>query len=255
MQFPSLPKPIRLVVADADLMACGLLSAGLKRRSQFEVVAYATSVDELLRLINDTAPEVVLIGSTLQDGIFSGLSVLGDIHGKYPDTRLVLLIDGSEPEVVVQAFRAGARGVFARSEAHFEQLCKCILRVHQGQIWAKTQQLEFIVDALGQAPSLRVVDANGANLLTKREEELVHLVADGLGNRDIARRLNLAENTVKNYLFHIFDKLGISNRVELVLYALSNSKRAEISTSSDNAPQLVAPPNHVSALSRGKKVS
>ncbi len=83
----------------------------------------------------------------------------------------------------------------------------------------------------------------------------MRLVADGLGNRDIGRRLNLAENTVKNYLFHIFDKLGISNRVELVLYALSNSKRAEISTSSDNAPQLVAVHNHVSALSPGKKVS
>jgi DNA-binding NarL/FixJ family response regulator len=169
--------------------------------------------------------------------------------------RLVLLIDGSEPEVVVQAFRAGARGVFARSESHFERLCKCILRVHEGQIWAKTQQLEFIVNALAQAPSLRVVDANGANLLTKREEDLVHLVADGLGNRDIARRLNLAENTVKNYLFHVFDKLGISNRVELVLYALSNSKRAEMSTSSDNAPQLVAAHSHVSAPSPGKKVS
>jgi DNA-binding NarL/FixJ family response regulator len=98
--------------------------------------------------------------------------------------------------------------------------------VHEGQIWAKTQQLEFIVNALAQAPSLRVVDADGANLLTKREEDLLHLVAEGLGNRDIARQLNLSENTVKNYMFHLFDKLGISNRVELVLYALSNSKRA-----------------------------
>ena len=61
--------------------------------------------------------------------------------------------------------------------------------MHQGQIWAKTQQLEFIINALAQAPSLRVVDANGANLLTKREEDLVHLVADGLGNRNIAQQL------------------------------------------------------------------
>jgi len=126
--------------------------------------------------------------------------------------------------------------------------------VHEGQIWAKTQQLEFIVNALAQAPSLRVVDANGANLLTKREEDLLRLVADGLGNRDIARQLNLSENTVKNYMFHIFDKLGISNRVELVLYALTNGKHAEISTSSDNAPQLVAAHSHISALSPVNKV-
>lgn len=140
MRLPSEPrmKPIRVVVADANLMACGMVSAGLKRHSQFEVVGYATSVDELLRLVENAAPEVALIGSTLQDGIFSGLSVLEEIHSKYPEMRLVLLIDGSEPEVVVQAFRAGARGVFARAESHFDRLCKCILCVYQGQIWAKT---------------------------------------------------------------------------------------------------------------------
>jgi DNA-binding NarL/FixJ family response regulator len=229
-----------VVVADANLMACGLVSAGLKRHSQFQVVGYATSVDELLRLVENAAPEVALISNALQDGIFSGLSALGQIHSKYPNVRLVLLIDRSEPEVVVQAFRAGARGVFARSESHFERLCKCILRVHEGQIWAKTQQLEFIVNALAQAPSLRVVDADGANLLTKREEDLLRLVAEGLGNRDIARQLNLSENTVKNYMFHIFDKLGISNRVELVLYALSNSKRAPMSVPADDAPAAMA---------------
>jgi len=80
------------------------------------------------------------------------------------------------------------------------------------------------------------VDADGASLLTKREEDLVRLVADGLGNRDVARQLNLSENTVKNYVFHIFEKLGISNRVELVLYALNNSKRAPMSVPDDQSP-------------------
>ena len=108
-------KPIRLVVADANLMACGMVSAALKRHSQFEVAGYATSVDELLRLVESTAPEVALISSALQDGTFTGLSALAEIHNKHPEMRLILLIDRSEPEVVVEAFRAGARGVFARS--------------------------------------------------------------------------------------------------------------------------------------------
>jgi len=79
-------------------------------------------------------------------------------------------------------------------------------------------------------PFVRAVDCDGANLLTKREEDLVRAVADGLSNRDIAGKLNLSEHTVKNYIFRIFEKLGVSNRVELVLYALSNSRRAEVST-------------------------
>ena len=69
---------------------------------------------------------------------------------------------------------------------------------------------------------------------------MVRLVADGLSNRDIARKLNLSEHTVKNYILRIFDKVGVSNRVELVLYALSSSRRVEVSTSSDHAPKLVA---------------
>ena len=74
-------------------------------------------------------------------------------------------------------------------------------------------------------PSVRMVKADGAKLLTKREEDLLRLVAEGLGNRDIAQELNLSEHTVKNYMFRMFEKLGVSSRVELVMYALSGSKR------------------------------
>jgi DNA-binding NarL/FixJ family response regulator len=76
-------------------------------------------------------------------------------------------------------------------------------------------------------PSVRMVKPGRATLLTKREEDLLRLVAEGLANRDIAHQLNLSEHTVKNYMFRIFDKLGVSNRVELVLYALSSSKRPD----------------------------
>lgn len=223
--------PIRVLVADTTLMACGLISAGLKKHSQFEVRGFAPSADELLRLMEHVRPEVALISATLQDGSLSGLAVVSQIHDEYPETRVIVLIDRSSSDLVVQAFRAGAQGVFSRSESQFGLLCKCIFRVHQGQIWANTGQLKFLADALTQLPFVRVVDSHGSNLLTKREEELVRLVADGLSNRDIALELNLSEHTVKNYVFRIFDKLGVSNRVELVLYALSSSKRAELANS------------------------
>ncbi len=94
----------------------------------------------------------------------------------------------------------------------------------EGQIWLGNAELEHVLAALSQARPLRVVNPEGSSLLSPREEEVVHLVAEGLGNREIAEQMELSEHTVKNYVFHIFDKLGVSNRVELVLYALSSPK-------------------------------
>jgi len=87
--------------------------------------------------------------------------------------------------------------------------------------------MEYILKELVATRPLRIVDANGYNLLSKREEEVVALVADGLTNRQISEQLKLSEHTVKNYLFKVFEKLGISTRVELVLYALSKNHRRD----------------------------
>src|SRR5664279_2032349 len=129
--------------------------------------------------------------------------------------------------MVVDAFRAGARGVFCLSQATFKSLCRCVEQVHAGQIWADSSELSEVIESFSQLAPLRVVNANGMRLLTKREEDVVRLLAEGLQNRDIAQELKLSEHTVKNYLFHIFDKLGVSSRVELVLYAVSSTKRSQ----------------------------
>jgi DNA-binding NarL/FixJ family response regulator len=82
--------------------------------------------------------------------------------------------------------------------------------------------MTFLLDLISEVPSLRVLNSRGQQLLTPREEQVVALVADGLSNRDTARELDLSEHTIKKYLFRIFDKLGISSRVELVLYAVNH---------------------------------
>src|SRR5580700_7192051 len=82
--------------------------------------------------------------------------------------------------------------------------------------------MNFLLESVSQAPYLRVLNSNGRQLLTPREEQVVALVAEGMSNRDIARELNLSEHTIKKYMFRIFDKLGISSRVELVLYAVNH---------------------------------
>ena len=95
--------------------------------------------------------------------------------------------------------------------------------------------------AFSQLTPMRVVNSDGLRLLTNREEDVVRLVAEGLQNRDIARQLELSEHTIKNYLFHIFDKLGVSSRVELVLYAVSTTERLRIPVVRSNEQEATRP--------------
>jgi DNA-binding CsgD family transcriptional regulator len=131
-----------------------------------------------------------------------------------------MLLESSRRETVVEAFRAGAKGVFSMSEP-LKYLCKSVRCVYQGQIWANATELAFALDALGTAPKVRAVDSNGINLLSKREIEVVQCVAEGLTNGEIGQRLGLSKHTIKNYLLRIFDKLGVSNRTELLFFTLS----------------------------------
>ena len=100
-------------------------------------------------------------------------------------------------------------------------LCKCLRVVHDGQVWASSREIKFALEALSSAPTIRAINAGGLNLLSRRELEVVHYLAEGLTNREIGERLGLSRHTIKNYLFKIFDKLGASNRTELLLLTLS----------------------------------
>jgi DNA-binding NarL/FixJ family response regulator len=218
---PQSEKAISVLVADENRMACQLLTSSLQRNNNFRVVGCATSMSEVMGFLHQEEAQVAVISANLQDGPMSGFQLLRELRASHPRTRTILLLDSSDRDLVVDAFRGGARGIFCRSQS-FKMLCKCIVCVHQGQIWANNGELQFVLEALGQVAPLHIVNAKGKSLLSKREEQVVSCVAEGLTNREIAKQLNLSEHTVKNYLFRIFDKLGISGRVELVLYALSH---------------------------------
>ena len=214
-------QPIELLVAETCRLSCELLTAALRRYSQrLSVVASVVDSSEILSAYEGQKPDVSLISFRLKDGPSSGLAVTRQLHAKHETARILLLIDSPEREVVVEAFRAGALGVFSREEC-FGELCKGIARVHSGQIWAKNEELQYLVESLAEKAPAPITDAKGVALLTPREQSLVDLVAQGRTNKDISRELNLSEHTVRNYLFRIFNKLGTSNRLELALYAIN----------------------------------
>jgi two-component system nitrate/nitrite response regulator NarL len=220
VSLPETSEVIRILAADSTRMNSQLLAAALERDKRFVIIEPAADTRAVVATVLKEKPAVAVISAELDDEPRKGFSVARELHAAVPETRVVMLLDASDRSQIVEAFRAGARGVFSRSES-LKSLAKCIHCVAQGQVWANSRELRFVLEALGEALPLHVVDARGATLLSRREQEVVRCVAEGLSNREIAQRLGLTEHTVKNYLFRIFDKLGVSKRVEVVLYAYS----------------------------------
>jgi len=213
---------VGVLIADSNHMQCQLLVRALRRRAEFHVTSCAIDLRTILNAITELAVDVVLLhGDTARED-HHDLAIVRRLHLAHPEIAQVLLLNSPNRDSVVNAFRSGAKGLFCFSDHPFRLLCKCIHSVHNGQIWVNNDQLQYLIEVITQVPSLRVVNTRGLKLLTPREEQVVALVADGLSNREVARELQLSEHTVKKYLFRIFDKLGISSRVELVLYAVNH---------------------------------
>src|SRR2546423_13800177 len=106
-------------------------------------------------------------------------SIVRRVHLSHPNIAKIVLQDTWGREIVVNAFRSGARGLFCFSRHPLRLLCKCIQSVHRGQVWADSEQLQYLIEALSQVPSLHMVNSRGIRLLTPREEQVVALVADG----------------------------------------------------------------------------
>lgn len=198
-----------------------LVAGALKRcRHKFEVVAFPSTSSDAIRELQAYDPHVALISAQLQDGPLTGFNVLHQLRVSQMKTAAVMLLDSLERELVIDAFRAGARGVFSRTQP-LRALSKCIRSVHEGQIWIGNNELEYLLQLVAQLKPPQLIRPEQMTLLTQREKEVVCMVAEGMNNRDISVKMGVSEHTVRNYVFRIFEKLGVSNRVELVLYALS----------------------------------
>jgi|SRR5882672_4160009 len=213
---------IAVLIADSNRMQAQLLTSALRRRSEFCISTCAIDASSILQAVASIPAKVLVLSLSRSVGFASQMASMRRVHLSYPSVAKVILVESYDRELVVNAFRSGVRGIFCISDTHFRLLCRCIQRVAGGQIWANTEQMSFLLDLVSEVPSLRVVNSSGSQMLTPREEQVVALVAEGLSNRDTARELGLSEHTVKKYLFRIFDKLGISSRVELVLYAVNH---------------------------------
>jgi DNA-binding NarL/FixJ family response regulator len=218
--FP-LQDRIRVFAADNTSMNTQLLVEALGRDGQFHVATPVVKDTEIPSTVKRERVHIALISAKQGTDARAGFGLSREIRTASPGTRVIMLLDSPEKTQVIEAFRSGARGVFCRTES-LKLLAKSIKCVHEGQIWASSAELHYLLEAMSEPAPMSFLSANGDALLSARELDVVRCVAEGLSNREIAQRLSLREHTVKNYLFRIFDKLGVSSRVEVVLYALGN---------------------------------
>jgi two-component system, NarL family, nitrate/nitrite response regulator NarL len=230
--MPQSGERIRVLAADSTRMSSQLLAQALAQNSQFHVTGIEPKPASILAAVADEKPNVVLMSSVLDESN-TGFDLIRQVCSTRPETRVVMLMDTSKRAAVVEAFRSGAHGVFSRTESP-KLLAKCICSVHQGQVWANSAELRYLLEALCKSEPASMVEAGAEAILSRRERDVVRCVAQGLSNREIASQLGLTEHTVKNYLFRIFDKLGVSSRVEVVLYAFRFRKDLVASNASDS---------------------
>lgn len=211
---------VSIVIVDSMAITSELLTQAFSRQSDFQISGCPKNLEELAVIISHESPDIALIKSSDKKGPFTPLVILDTIRSISPSTRSIVLSSDITRDDIVAYFHAQARGILAADLTDFATLCKCIYSVHEGEIWASSEQLNYLIESLPGSKPMQIVDASGETVLSLREQEVLRLLAEGLSNRAMATALKLSEHTIKNHLFHIFYKLGVSNRTEAILYAM-----------------------------------
>jgi len=211
-------------------MSSDLLANALSHERKCDASTIQSS--ELLPYLSKDTIDLVVIGAEARSDLGDGFDLANSVDRSYPHVAIVMLLNVTNQETVIKAFRSGARGVFSRHQS-MPEFFDCVEHVRKGYIWAGKQETNSLVDAFKSIPTFSLAAAHEAQVLTARELQVVNCAAKGKTNRAIAAELSLSEHTVKNYLFRAFEKLGVSNRVELLFYLTLQNHSTASGESSD----------------------
>jgi len=205
----------KALVVGRDALTGGLLADALNHNSGFD--AAVVSPSDLLRTLARGEVALVTISADINSVAETGFDLADSVFRNYPKTPIIILVDELSYDSVIRAFRCGARAVFEQRES-MSEFTHCVEHVRKGYIWVGKTGTDFLMEALRRIPAPSGKTGDALSALTARELEVVQYAARGKTNKAIASELYLSEHTVKNYMFRAFEKLHVSNRVELLFY-------------------------------------
>jgi len=221
---------IRIVVADDHPIFRDGLCKLLALEDDFEVVAQAQDGRQVLDVLQQYEPDILLLDLKMPG--LDGLATLQRLQAAKNKTRVIVLTASDDKNEFVQAMKLGTSGIVLKQTAT-DLLIKSIRKVHAGEIWLDSHTTAAVIRQFVSGEETPVPAAapmahaapreRERSPLSQREREIVALVAQGFKNKEMAEKMFISEQTVKNHLHNIFDKLGVSDRLELALYAIHNN--------------------------------
>lgn len=205
---------MNVLIVDDDIFVSGALKTILESSGDITVPATGSDGKEAVELFRRYHPDVLLMDIRMKE--VSGLDAAAEILKEFPDARILLLTTFSDDEYIIRALKLGAKGYLLKQD--YGSILPALRAVYSGQTVFGHEIVSKIPELIQSGPSFNYQ----AYDISKREQEIIRLIADGLSNKEIAARLFLSEGTVRNYLSAVLDKLHLRDRTQVAVFYYRN---------------------------------
>jgi two-component system, NarL family, nitrate/nitrite response regulator NarL len=228
-------QPIRVLIADGQPIVLEGLRYVLSQYPGIQLVGEAADGIEIIEKAIHLEPDIILLDFKLPR--VDGLAILRSIQARAPRIKVLMFASSESKDDFVEAMKLGCSGILLK-EAPTSLIEKSIQRVQAGEIWLDSNTTAAVIRHFASPkdfPAAHTPSSSSGNKssreraqLSQREREIIVLIAQGYKNKEIAEKMFITEQTVKNHLHNVFDKLGVSDRLELALYAIHNSLHVKV---------------------------
>lgn len=212
---PQASQPVRVLIADSQSIYRVGMQKIFSAESDLQIVAQIDKLENLRTLTLDPPADVLILEGNLLAGTTDALP---EIVGLFPDLKIIVQTAGADENHTVELYRKGVRGIVPRSISP-ELLIRCVRKIAAGETWIDNQSVNWVIEAY-RAQAVALTDPRLQPRLSPKELSIIALITQGKRNKEIAFQLGTTEQVIKNYLRKIYEKLGVSDRLELALYCL-----------------------------------